>query len=122
MPADQGGQRLRIRSAGEFRRDVRPRPRNGWRVEPDIVIDSDFSDAGNESTEGKPLRQQYAWLWEKGQKLPHKISDNVYEQIRNQIKISSFLFLRTEPNELLYMTGVPNPLRPWRAMTGTRGY
>jgi hypothetical protein len=93
------------------------RSRNGWRIEPDIIIDSDFSYAGSESSEGIPLRQQYAWFWEKGQTLPHKISDNVYEQIRNQVKISSFLFLRTEPNELLYMTGVPNLPRPWGAMT-----
>ena len=45
------------------------------------------------------------------------ISDNVYEQIRNQVKVSSYLFLKTDPNELLLMTDVPNLHRPWRAMT-----
>jgi hypothetical protein len=93
------------------------RGKNGWRTEPDTVIESDFSFAGSESSPGNPLRQQYAWFWEKGQKLPHVITDNVYEQIRNQVKISSFLFLKTDANELLYMTGVPNLSRPWRAMT-----
>ncbi len=93
------------------------RSRAGWKIDPDVVIESDFSYAGSESSAGIPLRQQYAWFWEKGQKLPHVISDNVYEQIRNQVKISSFLFLRTDPNELLYMTDVPNLPRPWRAMT-----
>jgi hypothetical protein len=91
--------------------------RGNWRVKHDVVIESDFNFAGNEESEGSPLTQQYAWFWEKGQKLPHVISDNVYEQIRNQVKVSSFLFLRTDPNELLYFTDVPNMARPWRAMT-----
>jgi hypothetical protein len=94
------------------------RKRDGqWRIEPDVVIESDFHYSASEQGEGSPLRQQYAWCWEKGQKLPHVISDNVYEQIRNQVKVSSFLFLKTDPNELLYMTDVPNFSRPWRSMT-----
>jgi hypothetical protein len=91
--------------------------RQGWRVEPDIVIESDFDYAANEGSTGKPLTQQYAWFWEKGQKIPHRISDNVYAEISNQVKVSSFLFLRTDPNELLLMTDIPNLRRPWRAMT-----
>ena len=63
------------------------------------------------------MRQQYAWFWEKGQKLPHPITDNVYAEIRNQVKISSFLFLKSDPNELLLMTDIPNFQRPWRAIT-----
>lgn len=88
-----------------------------WRVEPDVIIDSDFDYSATEQAQGNPLKQQYAWFWEKGQKLPHVISDNVYDQIRNQVKISSFLFLKTDPNELLYVTDVPNLTRPWRSMT-----
>lgn len=91
--------------------------RGRWRVERDVVIESDFAYAAREDSEGQPLRQQYAWFWEKGQKLPHVISDHVYEQIKNQVKVSSFLFLATDPNELLYLTEVPNLQRPWRAMT-----
>jgi Family of unknown function (DUF6065) len=91
--------------------------RGGWRVEPDIVIDSDFHYAATEQSDGNPLAQQYAWGWKKGQKLPHVISDNVYSQIRHQMKVSSFLFLKTDPNELLYVTDVPNLVRPWRALT-----
>jgi len=94
------------------------RRRDGdWRVEEDVVIESDFDYAATDASEGKPLSQQYAWFWEKGQKLPHPISDNVYGQIRNQVKVSTYLFLRTDPNELLYFTDVPNVQRPWRAMT-----
>lgn len=89
----------------------------GWRVEPDVVIESDFDYAASEENEGAPLRQQYAWFWQKKQKLPHVISDNVYAQIRNQVKVSSFLFLKTDPNVLLYMSDIPNLSRPWRSMT-----
>ena len=96
------------------------RQRGGdWRVEEDVVLASDFDYAATEESEGRPLSQQYAWFWEKGQKLPHVISDNVYAEIRNQVKVSSFLFLKTDPNELLYFTDVPNlaPTRPWRAIS-----
>jgi hypothetical protein len=96
------------------------RSRGGdWRVKRDVVIESDFDWSATDDVEGKPLAQQYAWFWEKGQTLPHVISDNVYHQIRNQVKVSSFLFLQTDPNELLLMTDVPNLAgeRPWRAMT-----
>jgi hypothetical protein len=91
--------------------------RGNWRVDPDIVIDSDFDFAGSEESPGAPLSQQNAWVWQKGQKLPHVISDNVYEQIKNQVKVSSFLFLKTDANELLMMTDVPNLSRPWRALS-----
>ncbi len=91
--------------------------RGAWRVQKDVVLPSDFDWAADESAAGGPLSQQYAWFWEKGQKLPHPISDNVYAQIRNQVKVSSFLFLKTDPNELLLLTDVPNLARPWKAMT-----
>jgi hypothetical protein len=92
--------------------------RNGkWSVTKDIVIESDFNYSGTRESEGGPLRQQYAWFWEKGQKLPHVISDNVYAKINNQVKVSSFLFLKTDPNEMLLMTDVPNQWRPFRAMS-----
>lgn len=88
-----------------------------WRVQDDVIIDSDFDWSANDDAPGVPLRQQYAWFWEKGQKLPHVISDNVYELIRNQVKVSSYLFLKTDPNELLLMTDIPNMTRPFRTMS-----
>jgi hypothetical protein len=93
------------------------RHRGQWRTEPDVIIESDFDYAAAEESPGQPLQQQYAWFWEKGQKLPHPISDNVYEQIQHQVKISSYLFLKTDPNELLYVTDIPNFPRSWRAVT-----
>jgi hypothetical protein len=113
-----------IRSANAFGFDLLAnfdvtfvQERGQWRMARDIVIESDFDYAGSEDSPGKPLVQQYAWFWEKGQKIPHVISDNVYREISNQVKISSFLFLKTDPNELLLMTDVPNLPRPWRAIT-----
>ena len=94
----------------------------GWRVEPDVVIDSDFDYSATDDAPGRPLRQQFAWFWEKGQKLPHPISDGVYEQIRHQVKLSSFLFLKTDPNELLLITDVPNLHRPLSAVVDTDWY
>jgi hypothetical protein len=91
--------------------------RGAWSIEKDIVINSDFDYAAAEDSSGKPLTQQYAWFWEKGQKLPHVISDNVYAQISNQVKVSTFLFLKTDPNELLLMTDPPNQTCPFRAMS-----
>src|SRR5687768_10918631 len=45
-----------------------------WAVQPDTVITSDFDYAATEESDGRPLTQQYAWFWEKGQKLPHVIT------------------------------------------------
>jgi hypothetical protein len=91
--------------------------RGVWKVQPDLVIESDFGYASTRSSPGTPLVQQYAWFWQKGQRIPHVITDNVYNAIKTQVKISSFLFLKTDPNEMLYMTDIPNMSRPWRAMT-----
>ena len=93
------------------------RGRTGWRVEDDVVIESDFDWTSHDAAEGKPLTQQYAWFWQKGQKLPHPITDNVYEAIRNQVKVSTYLFLKTDPNELMLFTDVPNLMRPWKVVT-----
>ncbi|HSI34787.1 MAG TPA: DUF6065 family protein [Tepidisphaeraceae bacterium] len=93
---------------------------NSWTVDAgDVTIASDFDYAATEEGEGQPLAQQYAWFWQRGQKLPHVISENVWQSIKNQVKVSTFLFLKTDPNELLYFTDVPNmPAdRGWRAVT-----
>jgi hypothetical protein len=92
-----------------------------WEAAEPLVVSSDFDWAppgADESVPGKPLEQQYAWFWEKGQKVPHVITDNVYEQVKNQVKVSSFLYLKTDPNEVLMLTGIPlGARRPWSTMT-----
>src|SRR5205085_8478465 len=45
-----------------------------WAVRPDTVVESDFNWSGDDESDGTPLRQQYAWFWERGQRLPHVIS------------------------------------------------
>lgn len=115
-----------IRAANSFGWDVLAnfdltflKNRDGtWRVKDDIVITSDFDWAASEESDGEPLVQQYAWFWQKGQKLPHVITDNVFEHVKNQVKVSSFLYLKTDPNELLLMTEVPNQEWSWRTKTG----
>src|SRR3954470_22519728 len=62
----------------------------GWRVVKDVEIQSDFDYAASDDAAGVPLSQRYAWFWERGQRIPHRISDNVYRVIRNQVKVSSF--------------------------------
>ena len=91
--------------------------RGRWAIKNDVVIESDFNYAADAESDGQPLSQRYAWFWEKGQKIPHVISENVYREIANQVKLSSFLFLQTDANEQLLMTDIPNMHRPWRAMT-----
>ncbi len=93
------------------------RGRKGWHVESDVVVESDFDWSADDDLPGSPLRQQYAWFWEKGQKVPHVISDHVFKHLDNQVKVSSFLFLQSDPNELMLMTDIPNLHRPFRAMS-----
>lgn len=93
---------------------------DGWRVREDLVVESDWNWApgDDEDDPGAPLQQGYAWFWERGQTVPHPIDDHVYAQVRHQVKVQSFLYLKTDPNELLYMTEVPNrDRRPWRALS-----
>lgn len=91
--------------------------RRGWSVRKPLVIESDFGWSPNDQTEALPLTQEYAWFWKKGQKLPHIISDNVYEVIQHQVKVSTFLYLETDPDEILLLTDIPNLQRPFRAIS-----
>ena len=92
-----------------------------WRAEPSVELASDFDWSASDEQPGRPLVQDYAWFWEKGQTLPHVISDDVFAEVRNQVKVSTFLFLSTDPNEVLLFADPPNapPLhqRGWRAMS-----
>jgi hypothetical protein len=71
-------------------------------------------DAGDE---GVTLTQKNAWFWDPDQVLPHVISKEVYPELRNQVKVSTFLFIHTDPNELLFITDIPNVKRPFRALS-----
>lgn len=88
-----------------------------WRVKEPLVIESDFGWAPHAGMDTVPLTQEYAWFWQRGQMLPHVISDNVYEVIQHQVKVSTFLYLETDPDEILLLTDIPNLRRPFRAMS-----
>ena len=94
---------------------------DGWTIDNPVQIASDFDWSGDEESAGRPLVQDYAWFWEKGQTLPHPITNDVWAAVRDQVKVSTFLFLETDPNEVLLFTDVPwrgEPLadRPWRTI------
>ncbi|HLU49219.1 MAG TPA: DUF6065 family protein [Planctomycetota bacterium] len=89
----------------------------GWTIENPQELESDWLWGGDEESEGVPLTQVNAWFWDENQEIPHKISPEVYRQIRNQVKVSTYLFLSTDPGELIYMTSIPNRERPYRAFT-----
>jgi hypothetical protein len=98
------------------------RGRAGWRLAEPVSVESDFLWAppgSDDEASTKPLEQEYAWFWDRGQVLPHPISDSVYEEIQHQVKVSTFLYLRTDPNECLLLTDLPNQprARPWRAVS-----
>lgn len=80
-----------------------------WEIEEAVEVHSDVDlDAGL-----TPAPQINAWFWERDQQLPHRITDNVYAAIRHQCKISTFLYLHTDPDELTLIRAVPNLRRPW---------
>lgn len=92
-----------------------------WRLEKEVEVESDWlfrpGEGVAEEEDGVPLTQVNAWFWEKDQMLPHVITPDVYPEIRNQVKVSTFLYLATDPNELLFITDIPNLARPFRALT-----
>lgn len=90
-----------------------------WSADADIELSSDFDYSPDPETGGVPLVQRYAWFWDRGQTVPHVISDDVFEVIKNQVKLSTFLFLQTDPNEVLLLQDPPaasTEPRGWRAM------
>jgi hypothetical protein len=98
-----------------YKKSVPGKP--SWTIAKPLSITSDFNWSADDESPGQPLTQDYAWFWQKGQKLPHVITDNVYSVIKNQVKISSYLYLKTDPNEILLMTGIPNLIRPFRTLS-----
>jgi len=91
-----------------------------WSADPDIEISSDFDYSPSDDSEGVPLVQRYAWFWDRGQTVPHTITDDVFDAIKHQVKLSTFLFLQTDPNEVLLQQDPPATTtdadRGWRAM------
>ncbi len=116
-----------VRAANAFGWDVLAmhdlkfqRDGENWTLAEAVDVESDWAysppDAPN-GEEGEPLVQRNAWFWQEDQVLPHAISKDVYREIRHQVKVSTFLFLATDENELLYMTDIPSRSRPFRVIS-----
>lgn len=93
-----------------------------WTIENPVDLESDFlysaaNTAPREEEDGAPLSQRNAWFWEEDQMLPHVISRDVYPEIAHQVKVSTYLFLHTDPNELLFIADIPSLKRPFRVVT-----
>ncbi len=80
-----------------------------WEIAEAVEVQSDIELDGGTT----PHPQLNAWFWEKGQQRPHIITDNVYAAIRHQCKVSTFLYLETEPGWVLAMRDIPNLRRPF---------
>lgn len=91
-----------------FKRDAD----GAWDVVEAVEVHSDITFDEDKS----PVPQLNAWFWEKGQQRPHVISDNVFPHIRHQVKLSTYLYLRTEPGWMLLIKGVPNVPRNYKVM------
>jgi len=93
-----------------------------WRLENPLSLEADWvftpdGEPDESGLGGVPLVQQNAWFWDEDQMLPHVISPEVYPSIANQVKVSTFLFLRTDVNELLAFSDIPNLERPFRVLS-----
>ncbi|MSR74444.1 MAG: hypothetical protein EXS14_03085 [Planctomycetes bacterium] len=94
---------------------IRDDANGGWILEKPISVSADWAWAPDENGAAPPQSQVNAWFWERGQTVPHVITDDVFDTLRNQVKLCTWLFLKTDPGELLYIGDIPNRFRPWRA-------
>lgn len=89
-----------------------------WRLEGEVEVEADWAfQPEDDSPPDAPLTQKNAWFWDRGQTVPHVITDDVWPLLVNQVKVSTYLFLATDPNELLVIGDIPNLPRPYRALT-----
>jgi hypothetical protein len=115
-----------LRAATAFGWDVpaafdmvfRKRRGGGWTLEGEVEVESDWAwSPGRKEAAAAPLTQKNAWFWDENQTVPHVITPQVYAHLRNQVKVSTFLYLATDRDELLLIGDVPNVRRPFRAFS-----
>lgn len=88
------------------------RENKNWTLEETVEVKSDFDLPGGLV----PHPQLNAWFWEKDQKRPHMIHENVYDKIKHQVKVSTFLYLQTEKDWLVCIRAIPGLERSWTAI------
>lgn len=113
-----------VRAANAYGYDVlnsvdlvlRRTPDGGWEVEDPVELTADWIYETPDGRPAEPLTQVNAWFWDRDQALPHPISPEVWPALRDQVKVSTYLFLATPPNEMLLFTDIPHLRRPFRVL------
>lgn len=112
-----------IRAAHSFGWDVLAsvdlafqREDEGWSIASSADLEADWVVEPVDGGPAEPLVQAAAWFWDENQELPHPISPEVWPALRDQVKVSTFLFLRTDPGEMLLFEDLPHSGRPFRVL------
>jgi hypothetical protein len=88
-----------------------------WQLLTEVEIASDWAWSPRSAAGARPLAQKNAWFWDENQTLPHVIGPKVYARLRDQVKVSTFLYLATDRDEMLLITDLPNQKRPFRVFS-----
>mmetsp|Transcript_17079 Transcript_17079/g.38559 ORF Transcript_17079/g.38559 Transcript_17079/m.38559 type:complete len:329 (+) Transcript_17079:60-1046(+) len=86
----------------------------GWEIENAVEVGGgDLEERGDVGA----FDQDNCWQWDPNQVLPHRISPHVYPKIRNQAKVSTYLYLQTPPGWAVLMSDIPNLHRRFRILS-----
>ncbi|MDA1195517.1 MAG: hypothetical protein O2894_10085 [Planctomycetota bacterium] len=100
----------------EFRREAA----GGWSLTRTDALTADWGwvpeDAPPDAEAAPPQVQEAAWFWDENQVLPHPIAPEVWPLLRDQVKVSTFLYLTTDPGEMVLFTDLPHAARAFRVL------
>ncbi|CAJ1436904.1 unnamed protein product, partial [Effrenium voratum] len=86
----------------------------GWQLSESVEVGGgDLEQRGDVGA----FDQDNCWQWDPKQVLPHRISPHVFPEIRNQAKVSTYLYLQTPPGWALLMSDLPNSKRRFRVLS-----
>ena len=92
----------------------------GWRLTRSGALTADWiwtpEDLPEDVEAAPPQEQEAAWFWDENQVLPHVISPEVWPLLRDQVKVSTFLYLATDPGEMLLFLDLPHAERAFRVL------
>ena len=80
-----------------------------WMIKEAVEVESDVGLPDGTT----PHPQINAWFWEKDQKRPHVITKNVFDKIKHQVKVSTYLYFQTEAEWMISIRSIPNLKRTW---------
>ncbi len=91
-----------------------------WRVAEGGVLTADWTWAAPDADEDEaalPQEQDAAWPWNEDELLPHVITPDVAIALRRQMKVSTYLYLATDPGDVVLFTDIPHLPRPFRVLS-----